>query len=73
MLYNKNVPGIRQMIGGREMTTIYRIHGNDYSGNFSFDCYSYEEYKESWNNLKEDPEVDDLWLEEYDEEEGWQA
>ena len=55
------------------MTTIYRIHGNDYSGNFSFDCYSYEEYKESWDNLRDDPEVDDLWLEEYDEEEGWQA
>ena len=55
------------------MTTIYRIHGNDFLGNFSIDCSSYEEYRECWDRLREDPEVDDLWLEEYDEEEGWQA
>ena len=45
------------------MTTIWRVHGTDTLGTFSFDCYSYEEFMESW----------DLWLEEYDEEEGWQA
>ena len=55
------------------MTNIYRIHGNDYCGNFSIDCSSYEEYQECWSNLRNDPEVDGLWLEEYDDEEGWQA
>ena len=55
------------------MTSIYRIHANDSIGGFAIDCYSYEEYQECWQNLKNDPEVDNLWLEEYSDEEGWQA
>ena len=55
------------------MTTIWRVHGTDTLGTFSFDCYSYDEFKESWDAYHHLPDVWDLWLEEYDEEEGWQA
>ena len=55
------------------MTSIYRIHATDNSGPFSIDCFDYEEYRETYDRFKEDSEVDQIWVEEYDEEEGWQA
>ena len=55
------------------MTEIYRIHGTDSLGQFSIDCDSYEEYQECYNGLLNESEVEDLWTEEYDSEEGWQG
>ena len=55
------------------MTEIYRIHGRDNLGQFSIDCYSYEEFQSCYNSMQNESEIDDLWVEEYDEEEGWQA
>ena len=55
------------------MTEIYRIHATDNSGSFALDCHDYDEYKMVLNTFKADPEVDDIWVEEYDSEEGWQA
>lgn len=55
------------------MTSIYRINGTDSIGFFSIDCHSLEEFTECYNRLRKDPEVEDVWTEEYDDEEGWQA
>ena len=55
------------------MTTIYRIHANDSLGSFAVDCSSYEEFCDCMKSYREDPEIDGIWVEEYDEEEGWQA
>lgn len=56
------------------MTTIWRIHGEDQFGTFAIDCYDHDEYVECWNRLRDDSKVEGgLWLEMYDDEEGWQA
>lgn len=55
------------------MTTMYRIHANDSIGSFAVDCFSYEEFQDCMSRYREDPEIDGIWVEEYDEEEGWQA
>lgn len=55
------------------MTEIYRIHATDNIGSFAIDCYSYEEYEMCINSFRADPEIDNIWVEEYDSEEGWQA
>ena len=50
----------------------YRIHFNDECGNAAIEVYA-DEYDEVMANLKADPEVDGIWVETYDDEEGWQA
>ena len=54
------------------MTTKFRLHGNDKIGSFTIEG-KIEELEECVRNLRNDPEVDDLWVEYYDDEEGCQA
>lgn len=50
----------------------YKIHFTDKYGDCTIDC-TFEEYIEAMNWLKEDSEVNDIWVEYYDEESGWQV
>lgn len=49
----------------------YKIHFTDNYGQATIET---EDYDEVMQNLKDDPEVDDIWVEQYNEEEGyWEA
>ena len=52
---------------------LYRIHFMDSYGCGAIDCHGTAEYNRCLQNLKDDPEVEDIWTESYDTEEGWQA
>lgn len=51
----------------------YRIHFTDRYGQGTIECLSTSHYSEVMENLKADPEAEDIWVETYDPEEGWQA
>lgn len=50
----------------------YKIHFADMYGTATIEC-SRENYSEVMKNLNEDPHVEDVWVESWDPEEGWQA
>lgn len=50
----------------------YKIHFTDKYGDCTIDC-TFEDYDNRMNWLKQDSEVDNIWVEHYDEETGWQA
>ena len=51
----------------------YRIHFTDNYGPASFEVDA-EEYAEAMQNLKDDPDAEDIWVESYNEEDGyWEA
>lgn len=52
---------------------IYRIHFTDSYGQGAIECESTDNYNEVMSNLMDDPFTDDIWMEYYDPEEGWQA
>ncbi len=52
---------------------LYRIHGVDNISSFTIDCYSDNEYNNMMAWCRENPEVDGVWTEYWDQEEGWQA
>lgn len=54
------------------MITKFKAHGNDKIGRFTIEG-KIEELSECERNLRDDPEVEDIWFEYYDDEEGWQA
>lgn len=51
----------------------YRIHFTDNYGTGTLECETWEEFREALKNVNENPICEDIWTEEYDEEEGWQA
>lgn len=51
----------------------YRIHFTDNYGQGTIEQDTLEEFKEALKNLRENPEVEDIWTETYDEETGWEA
>ena len=51
----------------------YRIHFADNYGTATIECTE-EEYSETYKNIMEDPNCDDIWVEKYNPEEGyWEA
>lgn len=51
----------------------FRIHFTDNYGQGSFEVDA-EDYAEAMKNLRDDPECDDIWVESYNEAEGyWEA
>lgn len=50
----------------------YKIHFADMYGTATIEC-ARENYSEVMKNLNEDPNVEDIWVESWDPEEGWQA
>ena len=51
----------------------YRIHFTDNYGTATIECTE-EEYHETYENIKADPNCDDIWVEKYNPEEGyWEA
>ena len=55
------------------MQDIYKVHFSDDMGTATIGCKTEEQYNEVIKNLKEDPTVNDIWVERWYEEEGWQA
>lgn len=51
----------------------YKIHFTDYYGAAMITCDTDAEYDEAIRNIKDDPECNDIWVETYDPDEGWQA
>ena len=51
----------------------FKIHFTDAYGTATITCETYNEYLETLSNLRNDPIAEDIWCEEYDDEEGWQA
>lgn len=51
----------------------YRIHFTDNYGSATIECKTESEYNEVYGNIIADSDCDDVWVEYYDEEEGWQA
>ena len=58
---------------GRDMTGKYRIHFTDNYGAATIECKTESEYNETYGNIISDSNCEDVWIEYYDEEEGWQA
>ena len=54
------------------MITKYEIHFTDNYGQGAIDCYP-DELPGCLKALRECPEVEDIWVESFDTEEGWQA
>ena len=53
---------------------MYKIHFCDNYGQATITCDSYEEYIEAYQNIKDDPECEDIWIERYNSDEGyWEA
>ena len=51
----------------------YRIHFTDEYGTGTIECTE-EEYSTCYHNIKEDPWCDNIWVERYNEEDGyWEA
>lgn len=50
----------------------YRIHFTDAYGSGCIECDAYN-YADVMEALKADPCADNIWVEYYDENEGWQA
>jgi len=50
-----------------------RIHFEDNYGTGAIECLTSSEHQEALKNLRNDPTVENIWVEYYDEEEGWQA
>ena len=48
----------------------YKIHFTDNYGQATIETDNYDEFM---TNLKNDPNVDGIWVEYFDPEEGWQA
>ena len=48
----------------------YKIHFTDDYGTATSECNE-EEYNETYQNIKNDPMCDDIWVEKYNEEEGY--
>lgn len=51
----------------------FRIHFTDNYGQATLGCETYEEFKMALKSIHDDPMCEDIWTEEYDEEEGWQG
>lgn len=51
----------------------YRIHFEDNYGQATIGCRTQEEFDEAYKNVKADPMCDNIWVERWYEEEGWQA
>lgn len=51
----------------------FRIHFTDNYGSATIGCKTYKEFTEALNNIHNDPMCEDIWTEQYDDEEGWQA
>lgn len=54
------------------MVTKWRVNGIDSYGQFSIDCNTQEELDECFKNINCNGDIEDLWIEVYDEE-GWRA
>ena len=52
---------------------MYKIHFTDNYGQGTIECDSLEQYNEVMKNLREDPMAEDIWVETFDPEEGWQG
>ena len=50
----------------------YKIHFIDMYGSATIEC-GREDYSEVMKNLSDDPYAEDIWVERWDPEEGWQA
>lgn len=55
--------------GGNNMPK-YKIHFTDNYGTATIEC-SEENYNECYQNIRADPMCDDIWVEKYNEEEGY--
>lgn len=55
------------------MIDMYKIHFTDNYGQGAITCESDEEWVRVRDNLVSDPNVNDIWTEFHDDEEGWQA
>ena len=51
----------------------YRIHFTDNYGQATIEAESIEQKNEILANLQADPTAEDIWLEYFDPEEGWQG
>lgn len=51
----------------------YRVHFTDNYGGCTIECDTWQEFQKAIRRANEDPYVEDIWTEEFDEEEGWQA
>ena len=52
--------------------TSYKIHFTDNYGDGSIECDGLI-FDQIMRNLREDPNVENIWTESFDPEEGWQA
>lgn len=51
----------------------YKIHFTDNYGQGTIEVDG-DDYDEAYQNIKDDPECDNIWVEQYNEEEGyWEA
>ena len=50
---------------------MYRIHWMDLFGEAMLEANDYEEYREIYDMIKENPDCDDIWVEHYDEDYGY--
>ena len=50
----------------------YKIHFTDNYGTATIEC-ARENYSEVMKNLRDDTYAEDIWVESWDPEEGWQA
>ena len=51
----------------------YRIHFTDNNGPCTLEFDTWRQFRTALKNINDDPMCEDIWTEEYDEEEGWQA
>ena len=57
----------------KEIRNMYKIHFTDAYGSATLECDTYQEFTDAYANIRKDPLCEDIWCEELDPEEGWQA